>query len=148
VTETGFVAGYSVFAGAVWLAVFLLLAIRSDRSFLRPVIYGLMLGLIGQFLGVGIFGLLIGGMLAGYFVSKSGRSTLDGFKAGGMSGMLMNLSTLLAVGLFIGLRDPDITVGLGEFCAAVSFIILRDIMLSGLGGAIGGIIGGARRKTQ
>ncbi|MEM1518573.1 MAG: hypothetical protein QW789_05600, partial [Nitrososphaerota archaeon] len=64
---------------------------------MRPVIYGLMMGLIGQFFGIGLFGLLIGGMLAGYLLSKTGRGAMDGFKGGGMSGLLMNLSTLLAL---------------------------------------------------
>ncbi|MEM1823314.1 MAG: hypothetical protein QXU01_03010 [Candidatus Hadarchaeales archaeon] len=147
-TDTAFLVGYSIFAGLTWLILFVLLAIRSDKSFMRPVIYGLMMGLIGQFFGIGLFGLLIGGMLAGYLLSKTGRGAMDGFKGGGMSGLLMNLSTLLALGLFIGLRDPDIIVGLGEFCSVVAFMILRDIMLAGIGGAMGVMIGNLMRKPR
>jgi len=144
VMESSTIAGYSTFAVVLWSLLFILLSRRRGRDFFRPVVYGFMLGTLAYFFGAGIFGLLVGGMLAGYLISKRGLKSLESFRGGGLVGLLIDSSTMLAVGLIMAFRDPWIE-SLGQLCSAVSFVVFRDVVFGGLGGMIGWIIGGAGR---
>lgn len=143
--EGSTIAGYSAFAVVLWSLLFILLSRKKGWNFFRPVIYGFMLGIMAYFLGAGIFGFLVGGMLAGYLISKRGSKSLDGFRGGGLVGLLIDSSGMLAVGLIMAFRDPWID-SLGQFCSAVSFAVIRDVVFGGLGGMIGWIVGGGGRQ--
>jgi hypothetical protein len=147
VMESSTIMGYSAFAIILWSLLFIVLSRKRGFDFFRPVIYGFLLGILAYFFGAGIFGLLIGGMLSGYLISKKGSKSLEGFRGGGLVGLLIDSSTMLSVGLIMTFKDPWID-SLGQLCSAISFVVFRDIVFGGLGGMIGWIIGGSGRPPR
>ena len=143
---------YSVVAVALIGVLLFLLSRKLDwRRYIRPVIYGFFFGAgVGVLFGGGIFAFLIGGAVTGYLLAREVRGWLNQFRAGGMNGILIVSSPILAnICLLFTQGISNIIVTQAE-PGEVLLLLYEDLflyafMLVAIVG-IGAVLGGVLRK--
>ncbi len=139
--DKAFVAGYAIFVCVLWSALLLLLGRKLDARFTRPVLYGALFALITQFLfGAGIVGLFLGGVIAGYAVAGIAPSSLTRLRSGTLAGLIADASFLLAVALYLAANFPDVSTPFVGLCSTTLVLLVRDLLIAGLGAVVGGLL--------
>jgi hypothetical protein len=145
VIDRAFVAGYGTFAVVMWSVLLVALGWKLGERYLKPILCGVLFGLGTQFLfGVGIFGLILGGMLTGYMLAGLQIGGLSQLRGGSLTGLIMDASLLLAMGLYLVVKEPEVAGTFAQLCTLTAALLFRDLMLAG----IGGMLGGALRKLM
>ncbi|MBA7602966.1 hypothetical protein ES703_10063 [subsurface metagenome] len=143
---------YSVVGAALIGVLLFLLSRKLDRRlYIRPVVYGFFFGAgVSVLFGGGIFAFLIGGAVTGYLLAREVRGWWSQFRAGGVNGILIVSSPILA-NMFLlftrGISDIIVTQAGPEEVLLLLYedLFLYAFMLVAIVG-IGAVLGGLLRK--
>lgn len=143
---------YSVVGAALIGVLLFLLSRKLDwRRYIRPVIYGFFFGAgVNVLFGGGIFAFLVGGAVTGYLLAREVRGWLNQFRAGGMNGILIVSSPILANMFLLFTQGISNIIVTQAEPGEVLFLLYEDLflyafMLVAIVG-IGAVLGGMLRK--
>lgn len=143
---------YSVVGAALIGVLLFLLSRKLDwRRYIRPVIYGFFFGAgVNVLFGGGIFAFLIGGAVTGYLLAREVKGWLNQFRAGGMNGILIVSSPILANMFLLFTQGISNIIVTQAEPGEVLLLLYEDLflyafMLVAIVG-IGAVLGGLLRK--
>jgi 4-amino-4-deoxy-L-arabinose transferase-like glycosyltransferase len=157
-TELNFQIAYGAFCAALIAALLLVLA-RALRgtNYWRFVFCGFGLGILFMFFGLGIFSVLVAGILTGYLFGREVQSWKKLVCAGSMVSVLLVIDSLFVM-VYYGFKEVALKYGyslvdfsgrfFAEMVAETSISIFILIAFAGLGAILGGWLRKALKPAE
>jgi hypothetical protein len=151
--ELSFQIAYGAFCAALVVVLLLVLAraLRGIRYW-RFVFGGFGLGVLFMFFGLGIFSVLVAGILTGYLIGREVQSWRKLMCAGSMISVLLIIDSCFALAYY-GFKEVALNYGYsltdfsgGFFAEMVAETLLSIFVLIAFAG-VGAILGGWMRKA-
>ena len=151
--ELSFQLAYGAFSAAL-IALLLFILVRALRGvrYWRFVFVGFVLGVLFIFLGLGIFSVLVAGVLTGYLIGREVQNWRKLVCAGSMVSVLIMIDSCFAItyhnfkeaALIYGYSLTDFS---GKFLAVMVAETLASIFILIAFAGLGAILGGWLRKA-